>query len=253
MVDSAPLFPQLRSLPFFRALIRSVEAAAYQDFDLPEPILDIGCGDGHFASLVFDGKIDVGLDPWHGPIHEAGQRGIYRLLVEADGARAPFPAGTFGSAFSNSVLEHIIHVEDVLRETARILKPGARLYFCVPNERYLNSLSLSHLLGKWYTEWFRRMSRVQHADGPDAWQKRLEDAGFTLEKHWHYFSPAAMRMLEWGHYLGLPSLVARKLTGRWILVPAKWNLWLTEKFVRRYASPEPVEDGTFTFYIARKM
>jgi SAM-dependent methyltransferase len=243
---------QLRELPYFRALIRAVEASYYQTFDLPAPVLDVGCGDGHFAALTFKRKIDVGLDPWRGPIHEAGRRGTYGLLVEADGGRAPFPEGTFASAFSNSVLEHIQHVDAVLADVARVLKPGAPFYFCVPNERYLSELSISRLMGKGYTEWFRRISRVQHADGPETWERRLEKAGFRLEKWWHYFSPSAMRVLEWGHYFGLPSLVARKLTGRWIIAPAKWNLWLTEKYVRRYASIEPVEDGTFTFYIARR-
>jgi hypothetical protein len=61
-----------------------------------------------------------------------------------------------------------------------------------------------------------------------------------------------MRVLEWGHYFGLPSLLAKKLIGKWIIVPAKWNLFLTEKFVRKFASPDPVPDGTFTFYFARK-
>jgi hypothetical protein len=80
----------------------------------------------------------------------------------------------------------------------------------------------------------------------------LDLAGFDLERWWHYFSPSAMRVLEWGHYFGLPSLIARKMTGKWVLVPTKWNLWLTEKYVRRYASTEPTKDGVFTFYIARK-
>ncbi len=242
----------LRDLPYFRALIRAVEAAFYQDLDLPAPTLDVGCGDGHFASLTFSRPIDVGLDPWHGPIHEARTRACYRFLVEADGGRMPFPDAHFASAFSNSVLEHIPHVEAVLVETVRVLKAGAPFVFCVPNERYLRALSLSHLFGKRYAEWFRRMSRVHHADGPEVWSERLERAGFEVVRWWHYFSPAAMRVLEWGHYFGLPSLVARLLTGRWILAPTRWNLALTRRFVQRYASTQPVEDGTFTFYLARK-
>jgi SAM-dependent methyltransferase len=247
------LYLHLRDLPYFRALVRGVEATYYQTFDLPAPILDVGCGDGHFASLIFDHKIDVGLDPWTGPIHEAGRRGCYHLLVQADGAQSPFQDEYFASAFSNSVLEHILHIDAVLADTSRVLRPGAPFYFCVPNERYLSALSISRWLGKGYTEWFRRISRVQHADGPQVWQERLKQAGFTLERWWHYFSPSAMRVLEWGHYFGLPSLVARKLTGKWVIAPAKWNLWLTEKYVRRYGSAEPIEDGTFTFYIARRM
>jgi SAM-dependent methyltransferase len=246
------LFDQLRDLPYFRALIRAVEATYYQTFSLPAPVLDVGCGDGHFASLTFDRTIDVGIDPWSGPIREAGRRGCYGLLVQADGSRSPFPHDSFASAFSNSVLEHIPHVEAVLMDTARVLRPGAPFYFCVPNERYLSELSLSRLLGRGYTEWFRRISRVEHADGPQTWQTRLENAGFKLERWWHYFSPSAMRVLEWGHYFGLPSLVARKLTGKWVLAPTRWNLWLTEMYIRRFGNTEPVEDGVFTFYIARK-
>ncbi len=219
---------------------------------LPAPTLDVGCGDGHFASLVFDRQIDVGLDPWTGPIHEAGKRNAYRLLVQADGARSPFPDNYFASAFSNSVLEHIPHIDSVLADVARCLQAEAPFYFCVPNERYLSELSLPHLLGQGYTRWFRRISRVQHADGPEVWEERLEKAGFHLDKWWHYFPPAAMRVLEWGHYFGLPSLLVRKLTGKWILAPTKWNLSLTERIIRPYATCEPVEDGTFTFYVARK-
>lgn len=246
------LFPHLQDLPYFRALVRSVEAGYYQDLDLPAPVLDVGCGDGHFTQLTFDRPIDVGLDPWHAPIQEAGRRNVYRLLVEADGARSPFPDGAFASGFSNSVLEHIPHIDAVLADTARVLRPGAPFYFCVPNPRYFSALSLGRLLGRGYVEWFRRISRVEHADEPDVWQRRLERAGFRLERWWHYFSPAAMRVLEWGHYFGLPSLVARKLTGQWLLARGRWNLALTERFVRRYAGADPLEDGTFTFYIARK-
>ena len=246
------LFLQLRDLPYFRALLRSVESAFYQGLPLPAPVYDVGCGDGHFASLTFDQKIDLGLDPWHGPIHEAKRYGAYNSLVEADGAHTPFPSNHFASGFSNSVLEHIPHIDDVLGETGRVLKPGAPFYFCVPNSRYLTELSISKILGKGYTEWFRKISRTQHADEPPLWQARLERAGFTLERWWHYFSPASLHVLEWGHYFGVPSVVARMLTGKWIIAPAKWNLALVEMFTRKYASTEPLEDGTYTFFIARK-
>jgi SAM-dependent methyltransferase len=246
------LFLHLQDLPYFRALIRGVEATYFQDFDLPTPVYDVGCGDGNFASLTFEQKIDVGLDPWHGPIHQAKSFGAYRGLVEADGARSPFPDSYFASAISNSVLEHIPHVDAVLADTGRVLKRGAPFYFCVPNPRYLSELSISRVLGIRYTEWFRRISRVEHADSPEVWKERLEKAGFELVRHWDYFSPSAMRVLEWGHYFGVPSVVARVLTGKWVIGRGKWNLALTERFVRKYASPEPVEDGTFTFYVAKK-
>jgi SAM-dependent methyltransferase len=255
------LWLNLRDLPYFRAMLRAVEAEFYQEFDLTSPTLDLGCGDGHFASITFDRKLEVGLDPWSGPIHQAASSGGYGLLVQGDGGRMPFPDGHFASALSNSVLEHIPQVQAVLPELRRVLKPGSQFLFCVPNPRYLSELSVPAILariglsgvGQAYTRWFQRMSRVEHAVWPDVWQKWLENAGFQLERWWHYFSPASMRMLEWGHYLGAPTLLPHALIRRWIIAPWRWNLFLTERLVRQHAVAQPDRDGTFTFYVARRI
>jgi len=254
------LWLHLRDLPYFRAMLRAVEAQFYQDYPLEPPVLDVGCGDGHFASLVFDQPLDVGLDPWEGLIRQARQYGGYRTLVMADGGRMPFPDAHFGSAISNSVLEHIPHVEGVLAETRRVLKPGAPFLFCVPNPSYLSELSIPAILhkiglsgvGEHYRDWFRRMSRVHHAEPPEVWRGWLEAAGFRLEKCWHYFSPRSMRVLEWGHYFGAPTLLPHALTGRWILFPTRWNLALTQRYVQPFSRAVEDPHGTFTFYVARK-
>src|SRR6202142_1472714 len=124
------LFLQLRDLPYFRAFLRAVESSYYQDLPLPAPVYDVGCGDGHFASLTFEQKIEVGLDPWHAPIHEAKKHGAYRSLVEADGAYSPFQDNYFASGFSNSVLEHIPHIDAVLEEKrGGVLKRGSGGFF----------------------------------------------------------------------------------------------------------------------------
>ena len=129
------LFIHLRDLPYFEGRpCVPPRAEFYQAFELPAPVLDVGCGDGHFASVAFERPLDVGLDPWEGPIDEAARRGGYRMLVQADGGQAPFPAGCFNSAISNSVLEHIPHIEAAPAEqTACLLRPGAPFIFCVPN------------------------------------------------------------------------------------------------------------------------
>lgn len=255
------LFLNIRELPYFRGLLRAVEARFYADIDLPRPILDLGSGDGQFATVAFDNPIDVGVDPWWGPTLEASHRNVYHLLVQADGNRIPFPDQYFSSAFSNSVLEHITHLDEVLAETARVLKPGAPFAFCVPNHNFLSSLSISNFfdkiklnsLGKAYRAFFNQIARHHHCDPPKVWENRLNQAGFTIEKYWHYYSPEALHITEWGHYLGLPSLIVRKLTGKWILVPTRWNLSLTERLTRRYYQQNPVcENGVCTFYIVRR-
>jgi 8-oxo-dGTP pyrophosphatase MutT (NUDIX family) len=258
--DQDYLWPHLKELPYFRSLLRSVEASYYQDLDLPAPVFDVGSGDGHFANLVFEDKLDVGLDPWWEPLRESKQYDKYHLLVQADAAHSPFPDEYFSSALSNSVLEHIEHIDEVLAGTARVLKPGAPFLFCCPNPGYYQELSVPKILRKLglrrlaqiYEDWFMRMSRTVHADTPEVWEVRLDKAGFDLERWWHYFSPAALVMLEWGHYFGGPTLLTKKLFGRWIVAPTRWNLALTERLVRPFARTEPLPNGTYTFFIARK-
>ena len=142
------LTPHLRDLPYFRALLRAVEARFYEDISLPGPVLDLGCGDGHFASIAFQEPLEMGLDPWWGPIREAGSRSSYQDLVCADGDHMPYLSNHFSSAVSNSVLEHIPDLDSVIKETARVLKPGAPFIFCVPNHRFLDTLSISNWLDK---------------------------------------------------------------------------------------------------------
>jgi len=253
---------QLTSIPYFRALLRAVEARFYDGIELPSPTLDLGCGDGHFASLAFDRHLDVGLDPWLEPLQEAAHRDVYRLVTAAEGARMPFPEGYFASAVSNSVLEHIADVEAVLKDLARVMQQGARFVFCVPNHRFPEMLSVGRIfdtlnlkgLGEAYRRFFNRISRHQHCDPPDVWQSRLQKSGFIIDSWWDYFSPGSLRVLEWGHYLGLPSWLSRQLFGRWILVASDWNLALTRKFLQPYYSRNPKDElGAYTFYITRRI
>src|SRR5512141_2542755 len=117
------LWRHLRDLPYFRAMVRAVEDSFYQGLELPGPVLDLGCGDGHFTSVAFDHPLDVGLDPWWEPLLEARSRSAYRMLVRSDGAKMPFEDGYFASVVSNSVLEHIPHLDQVLVEVSRVIRP----------------------------------------------------------------------------------------------------------------------------------
>ena len=52
----------LRELPAFLALLRSVEQALIADLEFEKPVLDLGCGDGYFGSIAFEVPPDVGMD-----------------------------------------------------------------------------------------------------------------------------------------------------------------------------------------------
>lgn len=260
MIKDDFLWSNLKELPYFRSLLRAVEANYYQDVEFTEPILDVGCGDGHFATVAFERAIDFGIDPDLKSLREAQKRGAYRLLVQSDGAKLPYPDESIGSAFSNSVLEHIPHLEAVLIEVGRVLKPGAPFLFTVPNSGYRDELSFPNWLksigfksvAESYRQWFMEMSRTIHMYDNDGWQGKLNQAGLFIERSFDYFAPSALHVLEWGHYFGSPCLLPRALLGRWIIAPQRWNLWLTDRFVRRYYDPDPKDNGTYSYYLARK-
>jgi len=255
------LWPHLEALPYFRGMLRAVEARLMNEVSLPPPVLDIGCGDGHFASVTYEHKIDVGIDPDLISLKEASDRGAYRMLVQASGDKLPFAAASFSSALSNSVLEHVGNLEGVLAEIGRVLEAESPFAITVPNPGYRSELSLPQFLKRMrlnrlsrsYRDWFMRMSRTWNLLDEQGWGTLLEDAGFKVRQSERYFSPSALRALEWGHYFGAPTILARLLTGRWILVPSRWNLLLTERFTRRYYLEAPSSKGTYTFYLASKL
>jgi SAM-dependent methyltransferase len=255
------LWQNISQLPYFRGYLRAIEAGFYRDLRLQEPILDLGCGDGHFASVALQGYPMIGLDPERGPLQETARRGNYQALVQAAGGALPFPGGYFSTIISNSVLEHIEGLDAVLAEVSRALKSGGAFLFCVPNDRFLQALSISKFfdwihcrwLGDAYRRFFNTISRHRHCDDLKTWKSRLSRFAFRIQEHWDYFSEKALHILEWGHYFGLPSLLWKKLAGKWVIVPSHWNLFLVERALRKgIVTGGRHEKGVYSFFIAVK-
>ena len=251
---------QLKSIPAFRAVLRAVEARFYYSVNLPRPILDVGCGDGHFSQMIFTEPVDVGLDPWWNPLQKSRHSGMYRVLAQAMGDKMPLPDNYFGSAFSNSVLEHIPDIQPVLRDVNRVLRPDAPFVMSMPSQYFtewlggaetLERLGLAGMAGQ-YRRFFNRISRHAHTVGPEVWAAWLANAGFAVERWQYYFSKPALHALEMGHATGLPAAFAHALTGHWILAPWDSNLWLTERWLRPYYEEPFGETGAYLFIIARK-
>lgn len=261
MSDDDFLWQHLQDLPAFRALLRAVEARLYQDWlPLAEPVLDVGCGDGHFASVAFPQPLTAGIDPATAALREARERGAYRVLACSLGDALPFAREQFATVISNSVLEHIPAVEAVLAEIARVLRPGGRFIFCVPGDHFTELLFFTQLfhrlhlhgLARAYESYFNRVSRHHHCDGVVVWYSRLAAAGLQPLVSFYYFSARALHALDLGHYWGLPSLIAKKLTGRWILAPARWNLAFVERRLRPLYEESLPAVGAYLFFVAEK-
>ena len=251
---------QLFHLPYFRGMLRAVEQSFYEQQELEEPIYDLGAGDGHFAWALFKDQKVIGVDPWWQPMMEAKARRVYSLLVRSEGALAPVESASCGSAISNSVLEHIPEVQPVLDEVARVLKPGGKFFFAVPNRRFvtdlwgmqvLSSLGLKSL-AVFYSRFFNKISRHINLDPPEIWLERLKKSGFDQVEYWHYFPVNALHKLESGHAAGLPNLLWKRLFGKWVLFKNRRNPFIPfEKVVQLVENPYD-DEGTCTFYIARR-
>ena len=175
--DEDLLWRHLQSVPAFRALLRAVEARFYQQFQLEGPVLDMGCGDGHFAQMTFAQPLDVGLDPWWGPLQKAQRSQAYQAALQGSGDQMPFADHTFNTVISNSVLEHIPDVQAVLNEISRVTRPGGRLLITMPSHlftEYLRGAAFLEKLGldgpaDQYRAFFNRISRHAHTDAAEEW------------------------------------------------------------------------------------
>jgi SAM-dependent methyltransferase len=97
-------------------------------------VLDAGCGGGGMPlSLAEEAGPVVGIDPFN-RFGDAGarlarERGLRHLhFALADGMALPFPDGAFDLVLSHAVIEHVADAPLYLRECARVLAPGGRVY-----------------------------------------------------------------------------------------------------------------------------
>ena len=251
----------LRELPLHRALGRSIEGRILADLDFPRPMLDVGCGDGHFASVIFPQGVDVGIDPGLKDASEAAARGAYRLVAAASSLSLPFPDDSFGSVLSNCVLEHIPDLDTTLSEVARVLRPGGLFICTVIGDRF-NALSVPERpwkrlglgrLRQAYLAWFDRKARHLHFDSPERWQERLERAGLKVRSWRYYASPEASSAMHLGHYWSLPHLVFRTLTGKWVPFPSLMdNSFLVRRLIDYVEEKEPAIGSCIAFVCERR-
>ena len=245
----------LREMAPHRALLRAVEARLMGAVPLEHPVLDVGCGDGHFASVAYREPIDVGLDPMGRDLREAAARvpEVYLQVVKGDATAMPFEDGTFATVVSNCVIEHIPNVDAALREIGRVLQPGGTFATTLPSEHYpdflLGATAARKLglkrAGAAYGAFFNRISHHEHVDPPEAWRERLAAAGLDMVEHRYYFSPVAHRTFDLAHYIGVPNLITKRLFGRWVVHPVQ--AWPLERWYRRYFEEPYPEVGAYQF------
>lgn len=213
--------------PIPLAFERFLEARIYQRHSFRRPILDIGCGEGLFAKVVFGEKIDTGIDPNPRELDRARVLEAYEELIECTGDAIGKPDGHYNTVFSNSVLEHIPDVEPVFREAHRLLAQGGKFYITVPSHRFdefsvvnqmLCAIGLRGLAGR-YRSLFNGFWRHYHYYTPEGWSALAQRTGFNVTEIHTYGTKRICLLNDFLAPFSIVSFVIKKIFNRWVLFP----------------------------------
>lgn len=249
--------------PLPLAFERGMEARIFSTLMFDRPVLDIGCGDGLFARMVFGERIDTGIDPNRRELERASELGAYHELIECFGDAVPKPDCSYTTIFSNSVLEHIENLEPVLREAYRLLAPGGRMYVTVPTDRFehltavnraLDALGLDNLARR-YRVFYNTFWKHYHCLSPDEWRDLMRSCGFEVVT-WHTYDPPSVCLLnDLLVPFSAPAALVKRVTNRWTLFPPVRRAVLRPVYrsvSRLLDKGTQAEDGGLVFLSLRK-
>lgn len=212
--------------PISLALERSIECRMLSTALLPEPLLDIGCGDGLFASVFYDRPRAVGVDQNVEALRRAS-RG-YRFRIAADASALPFADGSFASVLSNSTLEHTRSLDAILLEVARVLVARGRFVLTVPTPGYQRAFLYSQLAravgwsagAVWYERFVNHVFAHREVHEVDGWRERLSHAGLTVVEVRPYLSRLTITLDDFFYPSAAISRMSDRLLGHYFLFPA---------------------------------
>ena len=229
--------------PAALAVERAVECEILQQQPFVRPILDIGCGDGIFAGILFDEKLDTGIDLDPAEIARAKKLNAYNELIVCPGDAIPKPDQTFNTILSNSVLEHIPDLVPVLKEAHRLLAPGGAFFVTIPTDRLEHNSAPARLFAwlGWkklelqYGEFHNSFWHHHNVYSRDGWRDVFNSVGFEVIDDCIYASPDFSGFYDLLMPFAIPSIAAKKIFGRWLLFPKlrKYYFGLIYAFIGR--------------------
>jgi ubiquinone/menaquinone biosynthesis C-methylase UbiE len=185
------------------ALWRAIEARTLSTLDFPAPMLDFGCGDGLFTEAIFGKQAGIyGCDIARNELPAAHRSGVYRHGVQfADGHHLPYRDDAFGTVYSNSVIEHIPHPQNVLSELARVLRTGGLLVLTVPSDHFRELLdgvktAPTKEAAEHYARSVDELFAHHHYHTADEWRVLLSTVSVKLTEVRYYISPETEQLWD---------------------------------------------------------
>ena len=211
--------------PLALACERTLECNVLSQQTFARPILDLGCGDGLFASILFAEPIDTGIDPGEKELQLA--RKTERTLTHSlSGIEIPKSGEAYQTVFSNSVWSTSPRSAQCSRKFIAF-KPGGCFYFTVPTDTFevwsvVNQFLCRVGLGNWRraTASFSTASGniimptplISGADSPPS-------PASTCRPHFATMPRGSHSVTIFLRCAPSPSFLLHKLTGRWVPLP----------------------------------
>lgn len=226
--------------PCALAFERYCECEIYQKQKLAKPVLDLGCGEGLFAHVLFEDKIDTGIDLNKRELCRARELCAYDELIQCSGNSIPKPSEYFQTIFSNSVFEHIPDMMPVFKEVSRLLASDGRFYLTVPScefENYtfgnqiLSALGLKSLAARYRKFISSSIWRQVHYKTLAEWKIFAMEQGFEVEEGFTYDPKAVCLLNNLLYPFSIFAFVTKRIFNRWFLFPQIRQIYIYPLYI----------------------
>lgn len=220
----------LCNAPVALALIRAIECKLMDSLPFANPMLDLGCGDGLFSSILFKDKntIECAMDISESEVELCYKKSVYQQVKVADAEDIPYHDESFKFVLANDILAHVKRPEVALNEAWRVLQKNGLLCFTVPTivpdfhfnvfSDFLNNISPLNIL-KLFNHNIKSYFRLNSIMKFQQWTKLLKECGFRIVYHKKYASLSAISVQIITSFYLYRGSIYKKALGRYIPFP----------------------------------